>query len=76
MDSLEFYNFHISNRNYDYKMVNVNKSEVVCNVVYFPIRETYEKGKLVEYKEPRALIHIKKDKGFDFREVPYFYLKL
>lgn len=75
MTKNEFLKYHQDHRNHVWKLINMDKTELDCNVIYFPIDETYKNGKLVSYKESRALIQIPTGSGFDFREVPYFYLK-
>ena len=75
MNELEFKAFHEGNRNHTWILINKDRTKLECNVVYFPIRETYKKGLLVEFDSPRVLIQIPIDNGFDFREVPFFYLK-
>lgn len=74
MTKQEFLQYHRSHLNHVWKLINKDKSELDCNVIYFPIDETYKNQKLVPYKESRALIQISIASGFDFREVPFYYL--
>ncbi len=60
----EYRNFWLNHKpNKKYKMVNRDKSEVECEVVYYP---------MPTYKDLRACIAIDNK---DFREVPVCFLK-
>ena len=50
----------------EYKMVNRDKSYVICKVAYYP---------LPTYPDLRALIEIKIEDGIDYREVPIHFLE-
>jgi len=49
-----------------YKMRNVNGSEDICKIAYYP---------LPNFVELRALVEIEIKGGTDFREVPVHFLK-
>lgn len=50
----------------EYRMVNRDKTSVICKVAYYP---------LPDFADLRALIEIKIKDGTDFREVPVHYLE-
>jgi len=68
-----------------YKMVNRDKSYVICKVAYFPLDCTYDcnydrEGNLISselkyFNDLRALVEIEVKGGIDFREVPVHYLE-
>jgi hypothetical protein len=55
--------FRFNGKNKSFKLVNRNKSEMDCIIVYYP---------LPYYADLRALVEIG---HCDFREVPIYYLK-
>ena len=65
-----------------YKMVNRDGSFMECEVLYYPLRSTYENGKVKMFSDLRALMRMKKplvsegEEHMDIREVPVHFLEL